>query len=328
MVLLWGQGSIAAFTPGGIGTGAAAGQISPAGGVRITAATLLLLFGFGCKAGMYPLHAWLPVAHPVAPAPISAALSALLTKAGALGIIRVMYYVIGPAYWRTGWLRYLWLTVILVTVFLGSMLAFREPLLKKRLAYSSVSQIAYVLFGLALLEPDGFAGAILQLIFHAFAKLTLFLCAGVIIRQTKRQDVGGLRGLGRRLPVVMGCFSLAALSLAGIPPLGGFVGKWRLISGALAADIGIFSWLGPVTLLISALLTAGYLLPLVISAFFPGAGEAGGDGGDGGKWIASAKDWRRTAPLVILTALSSLLALAPSWLLDYIGALSAALLDP
>jgi multicomponent Na+:H+ antiporter subunit D len=363
LVLLWGEGPIAAFAPGG----AWAGQIPSAGGGRTTAALLLLLFGFGCKAGMYPLHAWLPVAHPVAPAPVSAVLSALLTKAGALGMIRVLYYLAGPAYWRAAWARYLWLTVILATIFLGSMLAFREPLLKKRLAYSSVSQIAYLLFGLALLEPAGFAGAILQLIFHGLAKLILFLCVGVLIRQAGCREVGELKGVGRRMPAVMGCFALAALSLAGVPPLGGFISKWYLIKGALAADIGIFSWLGPVVLLISALLTAGYLLPPVISAFFPGAGvggtresfdvagvtgvgeasgvaETGGAGGDagvagageagegtavagaGGQRATPASDWRLTAPLVVLTALSLLLALSPGWLLDYLAALSAALL--
>jgi multicomponent Na+:H+ antiporter subunit D len=315
IVLLRGQIDLAAFVPGGRLTAR-----PPAAGGRLAAAVLLTLLGFGCKAGMYPLQAWLPIAHPAAPAPISAALSALVTKAGVLGIIRVIYYMVGPAYLRGTWIWDLWLAIVLLTVFMGSMLAFREPQLKKRLAYSSISQIAYVLFGLAVIAPEGFTGAMLQLIFHGFAKSILFLCAGTIIHQTHRHYAYEIKGVGQQMPVVMGCFSLSALSLAGIPPMGGFWGKWYLIHGALTADIGVFSWLGPIILLVSALLTAGYLLPLVIDGFFPGSGF------DFQNLVKTEPGWRMTAPLVVLTALSILLALNPGWLTRYLSVLAGELM--
>jgi multicomponent Na+:H+ antiporter subunit D len=315
IVLLREQIDLAAFVPGGNLTGRPS-----SGGGRLMMAVLLTLLGFGCKAGMYPLQAWLPIAHPAAPAPISAALSALVTKAGVLGIIRVIYYIVGPAYLRETWIWNLWLATVLLTVFMGSMLAFREPQLKKRLAYSSISQIAYVLFGLAVAAPEGFTGAMLQLIFHGFAKLILFLCVGAIIHQTHRHYADEIKGIGQQMPVVMGCFTLSALSLVGIPPMGGFLGKWYLINGALTADIGIFSWLGPVILLISALLTAGYLLPLVINGFFPGSGF------DGRDLVKTEPGWRMMTPLVVLTALSILVALNPSWLMRYLSVLAGELM--
>ena len=277
---------------------------------RIAVALLLMLFGFGCKAGMYPLHAWLPIAHPVAPAPISAALSALLTKAGVFGILRTVYYLMGFEFMRHTWMHYLWLGVAVGTVFIGSMLAIREPMLKKRLAYSSISQISYVLFGLAILDPRGFEGAILQLVFHAFAKCILFLCAGAIIHQTGCTHVGDLKGVGRRMPVVMWCFTLSSLSLIGIPPMGGFLSKWHLISAAFTADIGPFTWIGPVFLMISACLTALYLLPIVIEAFFPGTDY------DGVSLVKQDPGWQMKAPLIVLSCLALIQSLFPARLID------------
>jgi len=315
VALLNSVGDISSFVAGGVLDGGNADQA-----VRVTVALLLMLFGFGCKAGLYPLQAWLPIAHPAAPAPVSAMLSALVTKTGILGVIRTIFFIVGADFLRGSWIQYLWLGMTLATVFIGSAMAFREPLLKKRLAYSSVSQISYILFGLAILEPAGFSGAGLQLVFHAFAKLILFLCAGAIIHQASLYHVGELKGIGKKMPVVMWCFALSSLSLIGIPPFGGFAVKWNLISAALNADIGIFSWLGPVVLLISAILTAGYLLPIVISAFFPGA-----DHDDPG----SAKldpGWRMKAPMVTLAGLAIILGVLPKNLISYLAAIAGELM--
>lgn len=233
----------------------------------------LAIVGFGCKAGMFPLHAWLPTAHPVAPSPASAVLSGIITKAGVLAIIRVVFYIVGADFIRGTWVQYAWIGLSLFTVFMGSMLAYLEPLLKKRLAYSSVSQVSYVLFGLSVLHPVGALGALLHVVFHSLIKNTLFLTAGSIIEQTGCKRVDELTGIGKKMPGTIWCLTLAGLALVGVPPLSGFVSKWYLASGALQAEIGFLGWLGPVVLLISALLTAGYLFPITMRGFLPGNSE-------------------------------------------------------
>lgn len=236
----------------------------------LLAAVFCMLIGFGAKAGMFPLHAWLPSAHPVAPSPASAVLSGIIVKSGVLAVIRVVYYIVGPGFLRGTWVQTAWMTLALMTVFMGSLLAFREPVLKKRLAYSTVSQVSYILFGLSLLSPDGLTGALLHTVFHAFIKSALFLTAGIFIFQCGKTRVEELTGIGRQMPKTMMCYTFASLALIGIPPASGFISKWYLAQGALGADVGVFGWLGPVVLLVSALLTAGYLLPLTMQGFFPG----------------------------------------------------------
>lgn len=236
----------------------------------VLAATFVMVLGFGCKAGMIPLQAWLPTAHPVAPAPASAVLSGIITKGGVLAIIRVLYYMVGADFLRGSWVQYTLMILAMTTVFVGSMLAFKEKLLKKRLAYSSVSQVSYVLFGLFLLTPEGFLGALLQVVFHAVAKNILFLSAGSIIYMTHKTRVDELRGIGKQMPIVMWCFTLASLSLIGIPPASGFFSKWFLATGAITPEFGALGYVGAAALMVSALLTAGYLLPIIKDAFFPG----------------------------------------------------------
>lgn len=258
-LVLGGAGLLGDFRAGGLGLAADS---------RTRAAYFLIAAGFSCKAGIYPLCAWLPTAHPEAPAPASALLSGVITKAGILGLLRATYFVFGAEPLRGSLAQTALLCLALATVFIGSMLAYQERLMKKRLAYSSVSQLSYIIFGLLLLTPGGWNGALLQVVFHALAKTGLFLCAGAIIHQTGLHYADELRGLGRRMPVVMCCFALFSLSLTGIPPLGGFAAKWALCVGAL--DGGALGIAGIVLLIVSALLTAGYLLPVVSIAFFPG----------------------------------------------------------
>ena len=231
---------------------------------------LLMVVGFGAKAGMMPMQAWLPAAHPVAPAPASAVLSGVITKAGILSIIRVTYYMYGPDFLAGSWAQQALLVLSLATVFTGSMLALREQLFKKRLAYSTVSQVSYVVFGLMLLTPAGVEGALLQAVFHALAKDALFLAAGAIIMTTNFSRVDQLRGMGQRMPATMWCFTLASLSIIGIPPMSGFVSKWVLSDAALKSAVPWAGAAGVAVLIISALLTAGYLLPIVADGFFPG----------------------------------------------------------
>lgn len=231
---------------------------------------LLMILGFSVKAGMFPMHGWLPTAHPVAPAPASAALSAIIVKSGVLGIIRVIFYIFGTDLFVGSYAQNIVITLSLITVFIGSMLAYKEKVLKKRLAYSTVSQVSYILFGIFMMNDTAFKGAMLHVAAHAAIKSTLFLCAGAIIYITGCIRVDELRGIGRKMPIMLWCYTIVSLGLIGIPPFGGFTSKWYLGVGALSANMKVFSYLGPVVLLISALLTAGYLLPITINGFLPG----------------------------------------------------------
>ena len=231
----------------------------------------LTIVGFSAKAGMFPLHGWLPSAHPVAPAPASAVLSGVITKAGVLAIIRVIYYQVGVNFLRGTWVQYAFMTLALITIFMGSMMAYKEKVLKKRLAYSSVSQVSYVLFGLSTMNPIGFIGALLQVVFHSIAKNLLFMSAGAIIYKEHKTMVDELKGIGKNMPITMWCFTIGGLALVGIPPLTGFVSKWYLAQGSLVSGVPTLNNVGPIILLASALLTAGYLITISISAFIPGA---------------------------------------------------------
>jgi len=266
---------------------------------------ILMVFGFGVKAGMFPMHAWLPTAHPVAPAPASAVLSAIIVKAGVLGIIRTVFFVFGAEFIRGSYVQTLFLIITLITVFMGSMLAYRENGLKKRLAYSTVSQVSYILFGLFTLTDDGMSGAILQTMAHGFVKCGLFLCAGAIIYKTGKTKVSQLRGIGKQMPITMICFTVLSLSLIGIPPTGGFISKWYLAMGSLESNVRFISWFGPVVLLVSALLTAGYLLTISMKGFFPG------DDFNIDKEEKMEANWVMNGPIVLLTVLAVVAGLFP-----------------
>ena len=304
------------FTPGGtLNMSLANGNESV-----LLVASGLMIVGFSVKAGLFPLHAWLPTAHPVAPAPASALLSGVIVKAGVLAVIRVIFYEFGTDFIRGTWVQYLFMTLSLITVFMGSMLAFREKVLKKRLAYSTVSQLSYILFGIALLNPTALTGSLLHVVGHALIKCALFLCAGAIIFQTGITTVDGLKGIGKKMPVTIWCFTIVSLGLIGIPPTGGFISKWYLAEGALDSGIKGFQYAGPIVLLVSALLTAGYLLPVVIMGFFPG------EKFDYEKLKKCEAGMAMKIPLVILAALSVLIGMFPKQLIDFISAFAAGLM--
>lgn len=287
-------------------------------GILLVMAFFMIL-GFGVKAGMFPMHAWLPAAHPVAPGPASAVMSGLIVKMGVLGIIRVVYYVIGADFLQGTWVQTAWLTLSLITVFMGSMLAYREKVMKKRLAYSTVSQASYILFGLALLQPEAMTGSMLHVVFHAVIKSCLFLCAGAIIYRSGKTRVDELTGIGKEMPVTIWCFTFASLALIGIPPASGFISKWYLAVGSLESGIRIFAWLGPVILLVSALLTAGYLLPITVKGFLPG------DDFNYGTLKKREPVKMMTVPMVILAVLALLLGVFPNPLTGYLSAIAGSL---
>ncbi len=281
-------------------------------------AVFAAILGFGVKAGMFPLHAWLTTAHPVSPAPASAVLSGVIVKAGVLCLLRVVYYVAGPDFLRGTWVQTAWMVLSLITVVLGSLMALRTKLFKRRLAYSTVSQVSYILFGLSLLTPDGVTGALLHTVFHAFIKSALFLCAGSMILATGKTEADQYRGVGKEMPGTLWCYTAASLSLIGIPPAAGFLSKWYLAQGALEGSLGAFRYLGPAVLLLSALLTAGYLLPLVSRGFFPGEWFTPGEKKEVSRGML--------LPTVFLSALAVLPGIFPGPLLNYVSEIARTLM--
>lgn len=304
--LIAGSGGMGDFSAGGILTSSDGGLIT---------AWFLMVMGFGCKAGLLPLQAWLTTAHPVAPAPASAVLSGIITKGGVLAILRVTYFVFGAEFLRGTWAQRWLLGIALATIFTGSMLAYKEKLLKKRLAYSTVSQVSYALVGILLLSREGVLGALLQILFHACAKCALFLGAGAMIYRTGRLNCGDYRGIGREMPVTLGCFTLASLSLIGIPPTGGFFSKWYLATGALAQDFA-FGCAAAGVLLVSALLTALYLLPIVADGFFPGEDFAP---------QVREVGWAMRVPMLVFAAAVLLLGVFSGTVTELLAPIAAAL---
>ena len=298
--------------------------------VRVIA--FLAVVGFGAKAGMFPLHSWLPTAHPVAPAPMSALLSGVITKSGVFCIIRVMYYQFGRSMFEGTWAQTGLIILALITIVLGSTMAYTEGVLKKRFAYSTVSQVSYVLFGVFSMNGLALTGALLHALYHSILKDTLFLSAGSIIFNTHKTRVDELKGIGRQLPFTTGALTVASLGLIGIPPFAGFLSKWYLAQGSLTEGLPVFSWLGPAVLLLSALLTAGYLLPIVIDGFFKAPDGAGHDAHSHGhdahghgasvRIPESALMW---VPLVFLAVLAVVTGVFAQPIVDFFALIVAAI---
>ena len=227
--------------------------------------TTFILFMAGItKAALMPLHSWLPAAM-VAPTPVSALLHAVaVVKTGVFVVIKVVLYIFG-----VNLLSQLNLGVALAyfasfTIIVASTIALRQDNLKARLAYSTISQLSYVILGVALLTPSGIIGSVMHIVVHAFGKITLFFCAGAIYVTTHKTKVSELDGIGKKMPFTMSAFTLAIISMIGIPPLGGFLSKWYLAIGALEAGQTAII----VVLAVSTILNAGYFLPIVYVAFF------------------------------------------------------------
>ena len=225
---------------------------------------LLVLYVFGIgKAALMPFHRWLPAAM-VAPTPVSALLHAVaVVKTGVFAVLKVSLYIFG---WQTlaGLTAAdIMMYVAAATLVIAALVALRQDNLKLRLAYSTVSQLAYIVLGAMLASGWGTRGAALHIATHAFAKITLFFCAGAIMLAAQKTEVSEMRGIGRRMPITMTAFALASLSIIGMPPLGGLWSKWQLALGTV--DAGEYAMLG--VLMLGSLLSAGYLLPMVVRAF-------------------------------------------------------------
>jgi multicomponent Na+:H+ antiporter subunit D len=282
MAITWWVGGTLDFTPGGILAGKIAGP---------AAAGLLALYAFGIgKAALMPLHRWLPAAM-VAPTPVSALLHAVaVVKAGVFSIVKVVVYVFGIGF---GAEAFAWLPWVAgFTIIAASIVALRADNLKRRLAYSTVSQLAYVVLAAAILTPLSLVGAVLHIAAHALGKITLFFAAGAVYTAAHKTEVSQLDGLGRRMPWTFAAFGIGALSMIGLPPAAGFVSKWYMVSGALAAQ----HWVALGVVVASTLLNAGYFLPIVYRAFFAPASAGDPDHGEA--------PWPMVAALVATAALT------------------------
>ena len=280
------------FTPGGIVSGHVEGT---------QAKVLLGLFAFGTgKAALMPFHRWLPNAM-VAPTPVSALLHAVaVVKAGVFTVLKVVIYVFGIDYLAEGgYAEYLcWIAAF--TLLASSAIALTLDNLKARLAYSTISQLSYIVLGAMLATQTSVLGGGMHIAMHAMGKITLFFCAGSIIVFAHKTEISTMDGLARRMPITMGAFFIGSMSIIGLPPMGGSWSKWYLALGAADADMNIFVGV----LMMSSLLSIGYLMPIVGRAFFlPPTAWVDDHGHHHGPQDELAEgDWKCTVPLTLTAA--------------------------
>ena len=247
----------------------AGGFVGDALGTGLTIVVFALFaIGFGTKAGLMPLHRWLPRAM-VAPTPVSALLHAVaVVKAGVFAFGRLIGFVFGPEVLAGIGVQQVLTAVAGATVVIASIVALRQDHLKRRLAYSTIAHLAIIVLGFSVLSPQAYEGGLLHIFNHGMLKITLFFCAGAIHIAAHKDHVSQLNGIGRRMPFTMIAFAVAAYGLAALPPMGGFVSKWFLVLGAIEAG----EYLVAGIIVFSGIFTAGYLFPIVYRAFFRAPG--------------------------------------------------------
>lgn len=280
---------------------------------------VIAFMGFGVKAAVCPFNSWLPDAG-VAPTPVTALLHAVaVVKSGAFAIIRLTYYSFGTEFLRGTWAQTVVMAMVMFTIVYGCSRAVKETHLKRRLAYSTISNLSYILFGVTIMTPLGMMGALTHLTFHAIMKISSFFCAGAIMHQTDRHYIHELDGLGYKMPCVFGVFTVSALALMGVPGLAGFVSKWNLAAAAVESGNRI-AYGGIGCLLISALLTAIYMLTIVVRAFFPGKDFDMAV-------LEGIKDpgWKMLLPLFMFTVMILVMGLYSAPVVEFFGNVAAGL---
>ena len=272
---------------------------------------IFCLFGFA-KNGIMPFHHWLPGAM-VAPTPVSALLHAVaVVKVGVFCTTRVMLYVFGVDTMHALNLGIPTAYFVGFTVIMASVLALSKNNLKERLAYSTISQLSYIIMGVALLTPAGIDGGLIHIVNHAFAKITLFFCAGAIYIAAHKKDISDMGGLGKTMPFTFGAFAIASLSMIGAPPVGGFITKWSLLVGSIQAhQMGIL-----LILITSTMLNVGYFAPVTIKAFFGKRPE-----GETYQGIKEAP-LSMLIPILIACTISVLLGIFPNFMMQFVKAVT------
>ena len=314
MIFLMVYGETCEFTLGGVFSDETLAQH----GNLLLRIYLFSFMGFGVKAAIFPLSGWLPQAG-VAPTPVTALLHAVaVVNAGAFAIIRLTYYSFGTELLRGTWVQEVCLVLAIFTIVYGCSRAVKETHIKRRLAWSTVSNLSYIVFGAAMMTPQGLVGALTHFVFHGFMKITSFLCAGAFMHQTGKKYVYEMDGMGKTMKIVFGAFTVSALGLMGVPGFAGFISKWNLTEAAVGSNNPL-AYLGIAALLLSALLTAIYMLSIVRRAFFP-ARETGSE--------TAGKDpsWQMCLPLVICAAATVLLGCFSAPLIDFFRAIALGIL--
>jgi len=275
------------------------------------------LMGFGVKSALWPLSSWLPQAG-VAPTPVTALLHAVaVVNAGAFAVIRLTYYSFGTEFLRGTWVQNAAMVLAMFTIVYGCSRAVKETHIKRRLAWSTVSNLSYILFGALVMTPMGLVGALCHFVFHGIMKITSFFCAGAFMHQTGKKYVYEMDGMGRTMKITFGCFAVSAFGLMGVPGFAGFISKWNLTAAAVESG-NVLSFAGVACLLLSALLTAIYMLGVVHRAFLPVRGTPAAEGKD--------PSWQMCLPLLVCAALTVVLGFCSQPLVDLFLAIASGML--
>ena len=256
---------------------------------------VLAFLGFSIKAAMFPFYAWIPDAG-VAPTPVTALLHAVaVVKAGAFAVARLTYYCFGTAVLRGTWAQTVVMCLAMFTIVFGCSMAVKETHMKRRLAFSTVANLSYIIFGVTIMTSESLAAGLSHMVFHAIMKISAFFCVGAIMHQTRKNFVHETDGFGRKMPWVYAAFTVSAIGMMGVPGTAGFVSKWNLASAALNSGNKI-AYFGVAALLISALLTTIYMMTMIIRGFFPGRDFDMNT-------VSAVKDptWKMILPLMVFT---------------------------
>ena len=276
-------------------------------------------FGFGAKAALFPLHSWLPTAS-AAPTPVTALLHAVaVVNSGVFAIIRLAWYVFGPEYLMESGMQVTAILAACFTVVFAAVMALKERHFKRRLAYSTASNLSYMIFGVMLMTPEGLSAGLLHMLFHGIIKMSLFLCAGAFMHRTGNSYIYQVNGVGKRMPATFVFYTLGALSLTGIPLFCGFISKWNLVMAGIAADTAL-GILGVVCLIIAAFLCAMYTLSVSVRAFFPmdGTDHYGEEKQEAGQLML--------IPIAIFGILNILFGIFPAPIVSFIRQIAAGVL--
>lgn len=271
---------------------------------------VMAFFGFGVKAAVFPFYRWLPKAS-VAPTPVTALLHAVaVVKSGVFAIIRLVYFSFGTSFLIGTWAQSVMLIAAAITIVFGSTVALRTPHIKRRFAYSTISNLSYIIFGVAIMTPAGLAAGMLHMVYHAVLKITLFFTAGAVLYKTHREYLYEVEGFGRLMPITFGCMAITGIGLVGIPPFAGFNSKWALATAAVQSGNWV-SYIGVGALIISALLTALYVFYIIVRAYFPREKTYP----EGYYDHVSDPNKYMTVPLVLLAIVSVIIGIFPEPLL-------------
>lgn len=318
LVFIIRYGLVHEFTYGGVLTEASVG-----GNTNLTLLIYLMAFwGFGVKAAIFPFQGWLPKAS-VAPTPVTALLHAVaVVKAGAFAVMRLTYFCFGPDIIRGTWAHYAVMLIAMITIVYGSTIAVKETHFKRRLAYSTVSNLSYILMGVTMMSPLGLLAGLSHMVIHAIMKIGAFFCAGAVLHQSGKEYIDELDGIGYRMPVVFVTFTIFSMSLTGIPLFAGFISKWNIAVAAM--DCGRtfpFAYVAVGVLLYSALMTGIYTMTVVIRAWFPSKNSKVVCGPE-------IKDptWKMKFPLILFAIVIIVLGLWSGPLMTVLGEIAGGML--